>query len=63
MAQNPTQRSNGMKPPGVPSGHAQTVSPGATAIPRSDPQALADRVRGGPDAAQGDALGADRRAR
>jgi hypothetical protein len=62
-APNPTQRSNGMKPPGVPGSHAQTVSPGSTALPRSDPQALADRVRGGKDPSNGDASGANRQAR
>jgi hypothetical protein len=59
---NPTER--GMNVPSVPSGHSQTMSPGPTGIPKSDPQANADRVRGNrPDPSNGDALGADRRAR
>jgi hypothetical protein len=57
---NPTER--GMNVPGVPAGHAQTVSPGPTGIPRSDPQANADRVRGNrPDPANVGAEGANRR--
>jgi hypothetical protein len=60
-ARNPSERAN--PPSGAPANHSQTMSPGPTSLPKSNPQALADRVRGGPDAAQGDALGADRRAR
>jgi hypothetical protein len=60
-ARNPSER--GMNPPAVPPSHAATVSPGPTGIAKSDPQALADRVRGGKDASQGDASGANRRTR
>jgi hypothetical protein len=60
-APNPTQR--GMAAPSLPRSHSQTVSPGSTALPRSDPQGLADRVRGGKDPSNGDALGANRPAR
>jgi hypothetical protein len=56
-ARNPTER--GMNVPSVPGSHAATVSLGPTAIPRSDPQANADRVRGNRrDPANGDASGA-----
>jgi hypothetical protein len=55
---NPTE----MKPPAVPASHAATVSPGPTSIAKSDPRALADRVRGGRDPANGDERGADGRA-
>jgi hypothetical protein len=59
---NPTQR--GMAAPSLPRSHSQTVSPGPTALPNSDPQANADRVRGNRrDLANGDALGANRQAR
>jgi hypothetical protein len=58
---NPTER--GMNVPSVPAGHAQTVSPGPTALPRSDPQANADRIRQGKDPANVGAEGANRRAR
>jgi hypothetical protein len=61
-ARNPSERGMNV-PSGAPSNHSQTMSPGPTGLPKSNPQALADRVRGGPDASQGDALGADRRAR
>jgi hypothetical protein len=60
-ARNPTER--GMNVPSVPGSHAATASPGPTGIPRSDPQALADRVRGGIDPANVGAEGANRRAR
>jgi hypothetical protein len=57
---NPTER--GMNVPGAPASHSSTVSPGPTGIPRSDPQANADRVRGNRrDPANGDASGADRK--
>jgi hypothetical protein len=58
---NPTER--GIAVPSVPGSHAATVSPGSTAIPKSDPQGLADRIRGGPDSAQGGPGGANRRAK
>jgi hypothetical protein len=60
-ARNPSER--GMNVPAVPASHAATASPGPTGIPKSDPAAHARRVRGGDDPAQGDALGANRRAR
>jgi hypothetical protein len=61
-ARNPSER--GMNPPPVPASHASTVSPGPTSIAKSDPQANADRVRGNRrDPANGDASGANRRAR
>jgi hypothetical protein len=61
-APNPTQR-NGMNPPSVPSSHKAVASPGPTGIPNTDPAALARRVRGGDDPAQGGPGGANRRAR
>jgi hypothetical protein len=58
---NPSQR-NGLNPPGAPPSHSATVSPGsATGIPNTDPAALARRVRGGDDPAQGGPGGANRR--
>jgi hypothetical protein len=61
-ARNPTER--GMNVPSAPASHVGVVGrAGPTGIANSDPQALADRVRGGKDASQGDASGANRSTR
>jgi hypothetical protein len=58
-ARNPTER--GMNVPSVPPSHKATASPGPTGIPKSDPDALARRVRGGHDPSQGGPGGANNR--